>query len=113
MVHTPGSIFLLPGELLMRSWPGIVGLVVAAYSIPVGAGGYDSLLKLAEDWRQFEQPAVSHCLPDYGAAAMAAKAAMLPGYRAKLRNLDTRGWSTTQQVDEQLIGAEIDGLDFN
>ena len=104
----------------MRSWPAIVAFVVAAYSCPAGAAsGYDSLLKLAEDWRRFEQPTISNCLPDYGAAAtftnvaIAARAAALPAYRARLHALDTRGWPTAQIVDYRLIEAEMNGLDFD
>ena len=98
----------------MRSWPAIVAFVVAAYSCPAGAAsGYDPLLKLAEDWRRFEQPAISNCLPDYGAAAIAARAAALPAYRARLHALDTRGWSPAQIVDYRLIEAEMNGLDFD
>jgi len=32
---------------------------------------------------------MSHCTPDYGVAAMAAKGATLPTYRARLHELDT------------------------
>jgi hypothetical protein len=98
----------------MRSWPAIVACVLAAYPCPAGAAsGYDSLLRLAEDWRRFEQPAISNCLPDYGAAAIAARAAALPAYRALLHELDTRGWSAAQIVDYRLIEAEMNGLDFD
>src|SRR6267378_3128166 len=98
----------------MRSWPAIGAFVVAAYSCPAGAAsGYDSLLRLAEDWRRFERPAISNCLPDYGAAAIAARAAALPAYRAQLHELDTRGWSAAQIVDYRLIEAEMNGLDFD
>jgi uncharacterized protein (DUF885 family) len=98
----------------MRLWPAIIMCTVAAYSCQVGAAGsYDSLLKLAEDWRRFEQPTVSHCLPDYGAEAMAAKAEALPAYRARLHALDTKGWPAAQQVEQRLIEAEMNGLDFD
>src|SRR5260370_16573783 len=97
----------------MRSWPAIGAFVVAAHSCPAGAAnGYDSLLRLAEDWRRFERPAISNCLPDYGAAAIAARAAALPAYRAQLHELDTPGWFAAQIVDYRLIEAEINGLDF-
>jgi len=50
---------------------------------------------------------------DYGAAAIAARAAALPAYRAQLHELDTRGWSAAQIVDYRLIEAEMNGLDFD
>ena len=77
------------------------------------AGDYASLLPLAEGWRRFEQPAVKNCVPDYGAAAMTAKAAALPAQMATLKALDTRDWAPTQRVDRDLIDAEMSGLDFD
>ena len=78
------------------------------------AGGPDAtLLSLAEEWRGFEQPKVSRCVPDYGAPAMTAKAAALPAFRARLEALDTRGWSAEQLVDHRLVEAEMNGLDFD
>ncbi|HUL18575.1 MAG TPA: DUF885 family protein [Steroidobacteraceae bacterium] len=77
------------------------------------AGDYDALVRLAQEWRQFEPPAVKGCLPDYGAAAMKAKATDLPVYQRRLQALDPRGWAPPQQVDYRLIEAEMHGLDFD
>ena len=63
----------------MRLWPvSILIVVLAAPGMAFAAGDYASLLPLAEGWRRFEQPAVKNCVPDYGSAAMTAKAAALP-----------------------------------
>ncbi|HEY2807660.1 MAG TPA: DUF885 family protein [Steroidobacteraceae bacterium] len=96
----------------MRSWLAFIAAVAA---VPAGAatGGYDSLARLAQDWRRFEAPAVRDCLPDYSPAAMAAKAAALPGYRDRLQHIPTQGWPATQLVDQRLIEAEMNGLDFD
>ena len=98
----------------MRSWQAtIVFVLVACPGVSNAASGYTSLLQLAEEWRRFEQPAVSHCIPDYGAEAMRSKAGALPAYRARLEDVDTHEWTATQQVDHRLIEAEMNGLDFD
>ena len=91
-------------------------LVCALILCPLAAyasGDYSALVQLAGEWRSFEQPQVTRCVPDYGAAAMAAKAAELPAWRARLAAIDTKDWSVGQQVDARLVGAEMDGLDFD
>jgi hypothetical protein len=96
-------ICLALGIGALAAWPGA----------SAAATNYDSLPALAQKWRRFEQPAVHNCVPDYSAAAMAAKAAALPSYRAELGRIDTRGWEPAQTVDHRLIEAEMNGLDFD
>lgn len=89
-------------------------LVLAACPLPaLAAGDYAALVKLARDWRDFERPAVTRCVPDYGAASMSAKAAGLPALRARLKSLSTEGWSSAESVDYRLVEAEMNGLDFD
>jgi len=98
----------------LRQWRTLMMFLAAAYAHAAGAANdYGSLLRLAQDWRAFEQPVMSHCTPDYGVAAMAAKGETLPTYRARLHALDTRGWPAAQIVDYRLIEAEMNGLDFD
>src|SRR5437016_12771215 len=86
--------------------------LAVAYAHAAGAANdYASLLKLAHDWRGFEQPVMSNCTPDYGLAAIADKGATLPTYRAPLHELDTRRWPAAQIVDYRLIEAEMHGRD--
>jgi uncharacterized protein (DUF885 family) len=92
-------------------------MIIALLSLSVPAasarGDYGALVTLAEDWRRFEQPVVSHCVPDYGAAAMTAKQAALSTYRDRLHAIDHHGWSAAQLVDYRLIEAELNGFDFD
>ena len=89
-------------------------LLLSACPLSVfAAGDYASLVQLAHDWRDFERPTVNHCVPDYRASAMIAKAAALPAMRARLAGIDTQGWPTSQLVDYKLIEAEMNGLDFD
>ena len=89
-------------------------LLLSACPLPaLAAGDYAALVQLAQEWRDFERPAVSHCVPDYTAAAMSAKAAGLLAWRARLAGIDAQGWPNAQRVDYKLIEAEMNGLDFD
>jgi hypothetical protein len=83
-------------------------------SAPVGTILHDhaELVALFDDWRAFVQPTISGGVPDYSAAAMAQKAAALPDYRARLKNVDIRTWSAAAQNDYRLVEAEMNGFDF-
>jgi len=52
-------------------------------------------------------------VPDYGPAAMAAKAAALPAWRKRLDAIDTHGWPMEQLNDFKLVKAEMNGFDFD
>lgn len=72
-----------------------------------------ALTLLFRDWRAFVQPRIVRGVPDYSAAAMAAKAAALPGYRARLAAIDRTGWNAAALGDYRLVEAEMNGLDFS
>ena len=75
--------------------------------------GYPALVKLFEQWREFEHPAMKNNVPDYSAKAMATKAAELPQWRKRLDAMDPKSWPIEQQTDYKLVKAEMNGLDFN
>ena len=52
-------------------------------------------------------------VPDYSVAAMNAQHAALAGYQRRLAAMDTTGWTTPQQVDYNIVRAEMNGLDFS
>lgn len=91
-------------------------LTAAAAGAPVAAAQDQSthtqLIRLFADWRAFNHPKVTHGRPDYGVAAMAAKAARLPSFRHRLASIDRRGWTASQIGDYRLVEAEMSGLDF-
>ena len=78
-----------------------------------GPDGYPALVKLFQQWREFEHPLMKNNVPDYSASAMAAKAAALPQLRKRLDAIDPKSWPIEQQNDYKLVKAEINGLDFN
>ena len=74
---------------------------------------YADLVALFHDWRAFEQPKIVDGVPDYSVAAMTAQHAALAGYQRRLAAMDTTGWTTPQQVDYNIVRAEMNGLDFS
>ncbi len=74
---------------------------------------YAALVALFEDWREFEAPALVNGVPDYSAEAMAQQRQALPGYLSRLEAIDVAEWPLPQQIDWQLVRAEMNGLDFD
>ena len=89
----------------------LLALTLGLAAMPgwAAGGGTQDLVTLAAQWRQFAAPVIKDCTPDYGAAAMSAKAAPLKDFQARLAALDDRTWSVGQKVDRQLIAAEMNG----
>lgn len=75
--------------------------------------GYDNLVALFREWREFQQPRLVDGVADYTAAAMAAQQRQLPAYQHRLAAIDTAGWTVPQRVDWALVRAEMNGLDFD
>ncbi len=102
-----------------RSAVAATALLLGALPQGVAAGpaseppGYAILVNLFEQWREFEHPIMHGNVPDYGATAMAAKAAALPGWQRRLEAIDRQGWPIEHLNDYQLVKAEMNGLDFN
>src|SRR5207237_1281220 len=113
LLHTRSSTSIAR-RLILRHWRTSMMFLAAAYAhAAAAANDYGSLLRLAQDWRAFEQPVMSRCTPDYGVAAMAAKGETLPTYRARLHELDTRGWPAAQIVAYRLLVSWLNGLEFD
>ena len=74
---------------------------------------YPALVKLFEQWREFERPVMKNNAPDYSAKAMAAKGAALPRWRTRLDEINPKSWPVEEQNDYKLVKAEMNGLDFN
>lgn len=76
-------------------------------------GRYEDLMSFFRDWRSFQKPRIVDRVPDYTAAAMARQHRELPAYRRRLQAIDPSGWPIAQQVDYQIVRAELNGLDFD
>ena len=95
---------------LALALPVAAAAPVIAAEMP--ASSHQQLVSLFADWRAFNHPAIAHGKPDYGAAAMAAKAAGLADFRQRLAAIDTSGWSQSEKGDYRVVEAEMNGLDF-
>ena len=78
-----------------------------------GRTGRPEIVALFNDWRKFEQPRRNNGVPDYSVAAMERQYRGLAAYRRRLAAIDTTGWPIHDQVDYQIVRAEMNGLDFN
>ena len=74
---------------------------------------YEDLASLFTEWRTFQKPKLADGVPDYTAGAMAAQQRQIGSYQGRLAAIDPAGWPVSQQVDWQLVSAEMSGLDFD
>ena len=77
------------------------------------ARGYDDLVALFTEFTAFERPPLKNGAPDYTAAAIRARQATLKTFQSRLAAIDSKGWPVAQQVDHALVGALMNGLDFD
>ncbi len=98
-----------------RLAPWVIALAIVA---PAGAAdgpaaaGYDGLVKLFEEWREFEHPPVKDGAPDYTAATTARRLKELATWRGRLEAIDTSSLPVQARVDQALVRAEMNGFDF-
>jgi hypothetical protein len=77
------------------------------------AGGYDGLVRLFHEWREFQKPKVANGVPDYTAAAMRQQREGLKSFQQRLNTIDIHTWTVPQKVDYNLVRAEMNGMDFD
>jgi hypothetical protein len=78
-----------------------------------GSNSYADLVKFFEEWRAFQKPRLINGVADYTVTAMAAQYEQFETFRQRLDQIDPSGWPVSQQVDHQIILAEINGLEFD
>jgi len=91
-------------------------LVAMSALVPVtqaAASEYPALLDLFEDWRAFERPPLLDGAPDYTRERFEQRQPAYLALRQRLEAIDTSAWPVPQQVDWQLVRAEMNGYDFN
>ena len=76
------------------------------------SSAYDRLVALFEEFRAFERPALNDGAPDYTASTLADKHRRLKSFQSRLASLDPASWTVEQQVDHALVGAIMNGFDF-
>jgi hypothetical protein len=77
------------------------------------AKSYEDLVRLFKEWREFVKPRVVAGVPDYSAPAMKQKRDEFPSFPKRLAAIDPGRWPVAQQVDYQLVRAEMNGFDFD
>jgi hypothetical protein len=77
------------------------------------AGSYSDLVKLFQEWREFESPPLVNGVPDYTAPAMTAQREGLRRFQSRLAAIDVKTWPVAQQIDHRLVQAEMSGFDFD
>lgn len=87
--------------------------LVARASDTQAATGYDSLVALFQEWREFERPPLKDGAPDYTAERFDAAYPRFTQLRERLEAIDPGDWPVEQQVDWHLVRAEMNGYEFN
>jgi hypothetical protein len=77
------------------------------------AAEYSDLVTLFKEWRTFENPPLLEGAPDYRKATFEKSLPEFKRLQAQLMEMDTTGWSITEQVDYRIVWAEMNGYDFN
>ncbi|MBM4188546.1 MAG: DUF885 domain-containing protein [Gemmatimonadetes bacterium] len=71
------------------------------------------MVTLFEQWRTFEEPPRLGGVPDYSPATNARRLTGLRRFQARLKAIDTTGWSIAEQVDHHLVRAEMNGMQYH
>ncbi|GJM09237.1 MAG: hypothetical protein DHS20C11_15130 [Lysobacteraceae bacterium] len=93
-----------------------IALLLLAGCLMTGAAqanGYQDLLELFEQWREFERPPNVDGAPDYTAATFERRHPEFLALQSRLHAMDIADWPTEQQVDWHVVRAEMNGYDFN
>lgn len=77
------------------------------------AARYADLLALYTEWRNFERPPQREGAPDYTAATTVHRHGQLQALQRRLAALDPGSWPLEQQIDYELLRAEMNGMDFD
>ena len=70
------------------------------------------LIKLFNEWRNFEKPPLIGGVPDYSKSAFKKREASFQSLKSRLESMPKESWTNSQQVDWHLIWAEMNGYFF-
>ena len=74
---------------------------------------YEDLVNLFQEWRSFEKPPLLEGAPDYSAATFARRRPAFEQLQQRLMVMNDTSWPVAQQVDWNIVRAEMNGYDFN
>jgi hypothetical protein len=91
----------------------VVCLAVCNASASSANSGYDELVVLFNEFREYQEPPVSDGLPDFSPAAVGKRFSGLKEYQQRLTALDIDDWPIWQKADFHLVRAEMNAVDFH
>jgi hypothetical protein len=95
----------------------IILLLFLFSSVPTYGQGktepYQELEQLFKDWRNFETPPLYEGAPDYRTETFTKRNAEFVRLQERLNSMSIASWPTNQQIDWQIVKAEMNGYDFN
>ena len=71
------------------------------------------LIKLFNEWRNFERPPFVDGVPDYSKSAFKNKEAPFQFLKSRLESMPKETWTNSEQVDWHILWAEMNGYLFN
>ena len=74
---------------------------------------YSELVTFFKEWRAFEEPPLREGAPDYTKKTFEKRWNDFKLLQQKLKAIDTTGWTIPNQVDWNIVNAEMNGYDFN
>ena len=77
------------------------------------SGDYDDLVKLFNEFREFQEAEINNGVPDYTAVAVNKQYRGLKKFQKRLAEMDIEGWPVWQKVDYHLVRAEMNALEFH
>jgi hypothetical protein len=75
--------------------------------------GYDALVALFQEFREFQAPRLVDGVPDYTEDWMNYQRARLPEFQRRLAAIVTADWTIPERVDYEIVRAEMSGLEFD
>ena len=78
-----------------------------------GAGDYQALVDLNNEFIEFRRPVTQDGLPDYTPATIDKQKADLESFAQRLSAIDPTSWPVSQKVDYLLVRAQTNRLDFD
>jgi hypothetical protein len=74
---------------------------------------YQDLLTLFHEFVEFERPPLIDGAPDYREPTISARQKRLKTFQSRLADIRPAVWPVDQQIDHALVGAMLNGLDFD
>ena len=94
-------------------WSGVRFAYIPHQLFAQSNSNYETFQELFFEWRKFENPPLLNGAPDYTKSQFRKRQNGFRRIEKLLSNMDTTGWLKYQQVDLQLLIAEMNGYDFN